>query len=84
MGVCKGPTCGATIRFVRLLPDLAGHPIEVKPTPDGTIGIITPADGGKMAVATVLSKARRATWKGDLYRTHFASCPDAAWFRRQT
>lgn len=83
MGVCKGPTCGARIKFVRLLPGLEAHPIEWEPAPDGTIGIVRPAEGGKMAQAAVLSKARRATWTEPLYRTHFASCPDAEWFRRQ-
>lgn len=84
MGICKGPTCQKQIKFVRLLPGLEGHPIEPIPDPAGSIGIVTPAQDGKMAVAAVLSKARRATWHGDLYMTHFATCPDAEWFRRQT
>ncbi len=83
MGTCRGPTCQAQIRFVRLLPYLEPHPVEWEPAEDGTIGIVTPAAKGQMARAAVLSKARRATWPGPLYRTHFASCPDAAWLRRQ-
>jgi hypothetical protein len=83
MGTCKGPTCRARIRFVRLLPNLETHPVEWEPAADGTIGIVQPAADGKMAQAAVLSKARRQSWTGDLYRTHFATCPDAEWFRRQ-
>lgn len=77
------PGCGASIRWVSL--NGRPHPINPEPSPKGTLGIIEHevADPGfyEPAIAVNLSKVRRATWQGDLYVSHFATCPQAEAFR---
>ncbi|HEX8090025.1 MAG TPA: hypothetical protein VF762_14285 [Blastocatellia bacterium] len=67
---CK--SCGAIIKFVR---SLAGKPIPVNPE-------FVRADGEKVLVFPdgATGKARGSFTGG--YVSHFATCPDAAFFKR--
>jgi hypothetical protein len=75
----KCRSCQAEILWILLQPSGSRHPIEAEPRPDGTILVVTVQ--GKLE-GTVLSKARRETAEGPLYRSHFASCPNSSLWRK--
>lgn len=68
---CK--SCGAAIRWVTM-PSGKRMPLDAAPHPDGHIAIHS--DGLR---AAVLSTIELAEYRGrvDLYRSHFATCPQA-------
>jgi hypothetical protein len=56
--------------------------VDAQPSPDGNIQLRD--TGMDKPVATALSPAERATkQQGTLHKLHFATCPDAARFRRR-
>jgi hypothetical protein len=58
-------------------------PLDFDPHPDGTIRLsATPIHGGAPH-AVVIPPERRHEFAGELYRTHFATCPNAAQHRRR-
>jgi len=81
---CKG--CGRRIDFVRSEASGKRIPLDPKPDPEaGTIRITARPDG-VLPTAVVLSGQGldQARHFGDeLYVSHFATCPDAARFRRK-
>lgn len=86
--VCWSPRCKRTIAFVLLGPGGRKHPVDVVPSDEGTLGLTSAGQlhGGaetEYPTAVLLSEARRETWQGPRYMTHFATCPAAAQFRRR-
>jgi hypothetical protein len=69
-------SCGAPIRWVRLAPHLSPHPVDTEPAPNGTIELS--ADGSNRARVVKPSEER------ELYVSHFASCPHAKAWRRES
>lgn len=56
--------------------------VDAAPAPDGNIQLRD--TGMDKPIATTLSPAERATkQQGTLHKLHFATCPDAARFRRR-
>ena len=54
-------------------------PVDADPVEDGTFGLF--AEDGEVA-AVFHTKARaREDWDGDLYKPHWATCPEASSFR---
>lgn len=82
---CSGPTCNATMRFVKIETyDSKSKGMVMKPRPID----LAPSDTGNVVVlgdvARVLPKdeaARLRAAGNSLYTLHHATCPDAAWFR---
>lgn len=76
---CDG--CGAPILWA-LSSNGKRMPIDPDPHPDGNVEV--EFLGAEGPVARVLKRGQ-LPWPGDkpLYRTHFASCPDAMSFRRK-
>lgn len=83
MALCEGPTCRRQIRWVRLISSGQPHPINPEPDPKGNIGLVSQPERGKLTRAAVLSRARRQNWTNPLYLSHFATCPDAEYFRQR-
>lgn len=54
-------------------------PIDLTPNPSGNIALYRESDAG-LPRATIMAKGDVP--KGDRYLSHFATCPDAARFRR--
>lgn len=76
---CKGRGCSARIIWALSRKDVR-MPIDVEPVPDGNVLLGWDAAGNVRA--TVLTKAMTARAFGrTLYVSHFATCPDAAYFR---
>jgi len=67
----KCRSCGAAIRWGRTQSGKA-MPLDAEPVPDGTLGI---APNGE-----IYSKGDEA---GDRYKSHFATCPNAATHRKE-
>lgn len=81
-------SCGAPIRWVRL-PSGKALPIDPVPVPDGTV--VVHADGERAAVVSDATMEALAIELGTegmeamarlRYRSHFASCPNAASHRK--
>jgi hypothetical protein len=76
MANCR--SCGALITWIKLVPGGTLHPLDPEPRIDGTIALTTAGEG------RVLSKAAIAlNPEAELYRSHFASCEQAAQWRRR-
>lgn len=75
-------SCGAGIRWGAVAASGKNMPLDVEPHPDGNVRIAR--DGFLLEVlGGVALPAARA--RGDeLYRSHFATCPDAGAHRRRT
>lgn len=73
--------CGAPIRFTRTLKGKA-MPLDAEPRDDGNV-ILVQVDGDTLA--RVITPTTPLLVTGDLprYISHFATCPDAAKFRRK-
>lgn len=69
-GQCR--SCGAALLWVKSETTGKNMPLDATPSPDGTIQV---TDG----VARVV---KRMECHGDLYVSHFVTCPTAAEFRR--
>lgn len=78
MAKCR--SCGAEIRWVTM-PGGKQMPVDVAPHPEGNIAIHS--DGLRAAVLTVSELNDLGTLANErLYRSHFASCPNAASHRK--
>jgi hypothetical protein len=76
MSTCK--SCGAAIRWARLLPSMKAHPLNAEPSEGGNIDLAEDT-------AAVLTKGQLASARAKgspLYTSHFSSCPQAAQHRR--
>jgi hypothetical protein len=74
-------SCGAAIRWLEIRPGGKSMPIDSEPHADGNV--LADLNAG---MGIVLSNASRAvvleeTPDEPLYRSHFATCPDAAAWR---
>lgn len=84
MATCDSPVCRATIEWIRLQPSGKRHPIDPDPCDEGNI-LLTGTEAmahGTRPVGVIVSKAAREQHKGELYRSHFATCPAAQAFRQ--
>lgn len=75
MNRCR--SCGAAIRWV-LLPGGKRMPVDAAPAVDGSVLL------GANDTASVLAVADRARCTAPLYKSHFATCPQAAQHRRRS
>jgi hypothetical protein len=57
-------------------------PLNVQPEPRGNVELLA-VGNGQDPVARVLSSAERAERVGELYVSHWVTCPDAAVWRRR-
>jgi hypothetical protein len=84
---CK--SCGAELEWART-PDGHRIPLNRVPVPDGNILFDYEQTGARRLVARVLTKAELERIRGDalpglapkLYKSHFATCPDAARWKK--
>lgn len=75
MSKCR--SCGAPVRWVKTRTG-ALMPIDEAPDPAGNVGI------DKEGVAVILAREKlKQGWGGLLYRSHFATCPNAKQHRRR-
>jgi glucose dehydrogenase len=72
--ICKGPTCGATIRFVTV--DGRRVPVNVAPDADGSIVVVGKDSGVRM---TADQRATLQNW--NVYMEHSQTCSDIVWLR---
>lgn len=79
MAACR--SCGASIRWVEILPSRKLTPLDITPTANGNLMIVDghqAQDGTPIArVVTPLERTASTT----LYTSHFATCPNAAQHR---
>jgi hypothetical protein len=72
-------SCGAAIRWLKIVPGGKSMPVDNEPHAEGNI---IPGLGGTATVLSgaVLLAVRERKPDEPLYRSHFATCPDAeAW-----
>jgi hypothetical protein len=78
-------SCGASIVWATTIIGKA-HPFDAQPSDDGTFYLVCEDDGKDFAVHMHAQDARAeaaARAEAPRYRSHFASCPDAAKHRRR-
>jgi hypothetical protein len=73
MATCS--SCRAPIFWAKSASTGKPMPIDAEPVDNGNLAI----DAGK---AFLLNAEQRAAYRGPRYRSHHASCPDAAKWRR--
>lgn len=73
-------SCGARIRWVHTSTGKA-MPVDDLPTEDGNVVLVKP-DGGPL-VARVITKGEHVDALTARFKSHFATCPDAAKHRRR-
>lgn len=80
--VCGSPRCNGKIMFATT-ENGRQMPVDVDPHPDGMLAVRW--QGDVLRVVAVPKGQREAQRKlvGGLYRSHFASCVDAAYYRRR-
>lgn len=71
-------SCRAPIRWV-LSSSGKAMPLDLDPVPEGTIAL---SDRGGVVVGVIVPERARAGYAGSLYRSHFATCPNAGKHRR--
>ena len=74
MSWCR--SCGREIRWVRTYRGVA-MPLDPAPVDDGNVVFL--ANGS----VRVISAEDRAKYPGPVYKSHFATCPNAAEHRRE-
>lgn len=57
-------------------------PVDVDPSPDGTLMLYRMANSGRIRADLVASEAERTRLAGQLRTSHFATCPAAGTFRK--
>jgi hypothetical protein len=89
MSACK--SCGRSIRWVVLLGSSKSAPVDDAPSDKGTIKMVSlpsgeTARGTSATMSAVVLKKEELTAAREagtpLYTSHFATCPDAASFRK--
>lgn len=75
--LAKCRSCGAPIRWGAVAKTGANMPLDAEPHAQGNVRIA--ADGFTLEV---LAQADAIVCRDDLYRSHFATCPNAARHRR--
>jgi len=77
-GSCEGPNCSAKIRWAKTV-DGGRMPVDFTPDPDGRLIRVMVAKGDWRI--RVLAAGEQPG--GDVHRwtSHYATCPDAAWFK---
>jgi len=90
MTVCKG--CGATIQWIEGAGGTVHHPVDPERL---TLWLLTPAlvpgrplarivtDAGTIRTGVVVAPEHPGSERIEGYVTHFATCPQAAEFRRR-
>lgn len=73
----KCRSCGANVHWVRMIPSGKAMPVDAEPHSKGTISL-----NHSRTEAIVLPRKLREPG-GPLYRSHFATCPEANQWRRQ-
>jgi hypothetical protein len=74
-------SCGAEIRWVHTVSG-ATMPLDYHPVPDGNIVAVLPAPEGTEPLARVLGKDDPRPEGQPLFKSHFATCPNANQHRR--
>lgn len=80
MGPTKICSCGAEILFARTAKGKL-IPIEVCPAEDGNL-LLTITDTG-LEARYITGSEQLPDWKEPRYKSHFATCPDSAKWRRR-
>jgi hypothetical protein len=85
MKVTNCRSCGAEIVWVRLMPTGARAPVDAQTDLDGNLLLEEAAIAGDPPTAVLVSRARAAELVGTkpLFRSHFASCPQAEQWRKR-
>jgi hypothetical protein len=88
---CRGPNCGAEIRWVRSRKYVdsqtgkhkGGKPVclDAEPNPEGNV-VVGPGDDGEPE-AVVLSNEDAPLYKGEKWMPHWKTCPDRNDFRKK-
>jgi hypothetical protein len=82
-GIARCRSCGAEVRWVSTKADRR-MPLDAWPSRDGNVQLV--ADQGQL-VAEVLRSGRAAEARArglELFRSHFATCPNADAHRRRS
>lgn len=74
-GMCS---CGARVIWARIEPSGKRHPVDADPTEDGNVALTRRGD---VVIARVLKKGE--AWPHPKRKSHFATCPDAAQYRKE-
>lgn len=79
--LCKGPTCGAPIRWALTEATGVAIPLDYEPNPDGNVILLR---GSEPPVARTLGPLELLIENPDTprYMPHHATCPDVELFRR--
>lgn len=83
-GKCR--SCGAPIKWVKMLKSGKLNPVDAEPTANGNMIAYDSPDGGPDMIGEVLSKDKLAEKyeEGELlFTSHFATCPGAGQHRRK-
>lgn len=82
---CKSKSCRAPILWAHTVGDDKRMPLDAKPTATGNVLIHISEEQPPRLMAAVLTRGQVDGARSDgktLYRSHFASCPDADGHRR--
>jgi hypothetical protein len=76
-------SCKAPIRWAVTVEHNRPIPLDADPHPDGNIRLVAAHDRGGAPRAMVIAADAREQLAGELYRSHFATCPFADEHRRR-